>query len=172
MKHFFITGLPRSRTAWLANFLTYDDCFCFHEPWDRINSLEDLTRLLPLIEKKYVGVSDAAFLLHLPELRKLFPNAPIVIVKRDPLAVIRSLAQKGLDFSRSTDKFLSAICEAEKVDDNLLTVPFEPLDAAGIWRFVAPEAELNMARLKNLEDLNITTKDEVIWAKVRRHLVF
>lgn len=29
---FLILSLPRSGTAWLANFLTYDDCFCYHEP--------------------------------------------------------------------------------------------------------------------------------------------
>ena len=29
--NFMILGLPRSRTAWLANFMTYNDFFCMHE---------------------------------------------------------------------------------------------------------------------------------------------
>lgn len=29
---FLILSLPRSGTAWFANFLTYGNCFCYHEP--------------------------------------------------------------------------------------------------------------------------------------------
>ena len=38
---FMIVGLPRHRTAWLANFFTYDDLFCYHEGIDNCYSLFD-----------------------------------------------------------------------------------------------------------------------------------
>ena len=31
-KRFFITGLPRSRTAWMAAFMTSGNAVCLHEP--------------------------------------------------------------------------------------------------------------------------------------------
>ena len=40
-RNFFVLGLPRSRTAWLANFLTYDGYFCFHEGIDGCRSIDD-----------------------------------------------------------------------------------------------------------------------------------
>jgi len=38
---FFVLGLPRSRTAWLANFLTYDGNFCYHEGLDGCHTIEE-----------------------------------------------------------------------------------------------------------------------------------
>ena len=31
MSNFFITGLPRSRTAWFSTFFTGNNSFCYHE---------------------------------------------------------------------------------------------------------------------------------------------
>ena len=39
---FFITGLPRSRTAWLANWFTYGHTFCFHEACRKVGKIEEL----------------------------------------------------------------------------------------------------------------------------------
>ena len=41
MSNFFVVGLPRSRTAWLANFLTYEDKFCFHEGINGCSTLKE-----------------------------------------------------------------------------------------------------------------------------------
>ena len=49
---FLITGLPRSRTAWLSEFM----CDCIHEPVPDLDEIEQLTSVF----EKYQGVSDSA----------------------------------------------------------------------------------------------------------------
>jgi hypothetical protein len=41
MSNFLILSLPRSRTAWLANFLTYDDLQCSHEGIGNYETLDE-----------------------------------------------------------------------------------------------------------------------------------
>jgi len=41
MNNFLVLGLPRSRTAWLSNFLTYGDVTCTHEGLNGCNTLQE-----------------------------------------------------------------------------------------------------------------------------------
>ena len=41
MSNFLILGLPRSRTAWLANFMTSDGIQCSHEGLNGCKSLDE-----------------------------------------------------------------------------------------------------------------------------------
>jgi len=42
MKPFLIIALPRSMTAWMANWLTYSNCLCYHEGLETYGSLDAL----------------------------------------------------------------------------------------------------------------------------------
>ena len=88
MNNFFVVGLPRSRTAWLANFLTYDNRFCYHEGIDGCSTIEEY--------KKKLGTNkgDSCTGLMLLELNKEFPNAPVVIIENN--------ITKAVKFSRQT----------------------------------------------------------------------
>jgi len=90
---FFITGLPRSRTAWMAAFLTGGDVLCHHE----------LMKFCPTRECFYqafrhpkvrIGNSDSG--LPLTEFQRVFPDAPTVIIERDIEDVYRSLHDIGI----------------------------------------------------------------------------
>jgi plasmid maintenance system antidote protein VapI len=92
MRHFFVTGLPRCRSAWFANLLTYGDSFCFHDAWHGLDSVEAIRPKLESVDNcpQSVGISDPALLLFWREMSEWYPDAKWVVVKRDYLDTVRS----------------------------------------------------------------------------------
>ena len=83
-KPFIITGLPRSRTAWLATVCnTLPDVFCEHEPSQRVSRWQGIGYSLSLwsARPKTCGVSACVAGLHLDDLVKS-TGARVVIVER------------------------------------------------------------------------------------------
>lgn len=80
MKRFMVTGLPRSRTSWFANFLTYGDSMCFHDGFHGLDSIDDFPRVLEGFSTS--GNSDPANLLFWEKIVEWFPDARWVVVKR------------------------------------------------------------------------------------------
>jgi hypothetical protein len=76
--NFFVIGLPRSRTAWLAAFLTYEK-HCFHEGLDGCQNIDEY--------KKKLGPDhgDSSTGLMLLNMDDEFPLAPKVIIESDPV---------------------------------------------------------------------------------------
>ena len=72
--NFFVIGLPRSRTAWLANFLTQDR-FCFHEGLNNCHNIEEYK------QKLGEDYGDSSTGLMLLDMNTEFPNAPKVIIE-------------------------------------------------------------------------------------------
>ncbi|MEE9119186.1 MAG: hypothetical protein V3U02_11435 [Calditrichia bacterium] len=70
---FLVLGLPRSRTAWLANFLTYDGQFCYHEGVNGCNSIEEY-------KEKIKGKGDSNTGLMFFDFEKYFPDTKIIII--------------------------------------------------------------------------------------------
>jgi len=81
--NFFVAGLPRSRTAWLANFLTCGERFCFHEALNGCDSIEQYR------QKLGPDKGDSSTGLMLIDLNKLYPDAPVVIIESDPEAAAK-----------------------------------------------------------------------------------
>lgn len=79
--NFFVIGLPRSRTAWLAAFLSSGNRFCYHEGLNGCPSFK-------AYRKKVQGVGDSGTALMLFDMNTHFPGAPIVIIERDPAYAI------------------------------------------------------------------------------------
>jgi hypothetical protein len=82
-RHYFITGLPRCRSAWLANLLTWDNSFCYHDGWLGIASVDQFAAMLNETPADKVGNSDPANVFFWEELAERFPEAKWVVVKRD-----------------------------------------------------------------------------------------
>ena len=90
VKRFLITGLPRSRTAWLANFLTFGQAFCFHDGLQHCREIGDLENLFWNAGAEVVGDSDSGLLYVAEALPHLFPDVPLVLVERDPRQALES----------------------------------------------------------------------------------
>ena len=83
MKPFFILSLPRSGTAWLSNFLTWGDCFCYHELSYGCEALDDIEQAFRKTDAPIVGTADTAAVLFHDKLAERFPEAKFLFVIRD-----------------------------------------------------------------------------------------
>jgi hypothetical protein len=92
MKPFAVLGTPRSRTAWMARFLTYGGTYCYHEPSASFTGVESLRRFF----KPGVGAVDSAMTLRWRDVAKV---ARIVVVERDIEEVAQSALNVGLPAS-------------------------------------------------------------------------
>ena len=84
MIDFLIYALPRSGSAWVSNFLTHGDSFCYHEPL-RYGSLGQLERPTPL-----VGCADTGAYLFDLEVKRRY------VLIRNPRDVVLALGRLGL----------------------------------------------------------------------------
>lgn len=75
--NFFVAGLPRSRTAWLANFLTYDHRLCYHEALSQCQSLAQYR------QKLGTNNGDSSTDLMFIDINALFPHAPVLVIEND-----------------------------------------------------------------------------------------
>lgn len=87
---FLITGLPRSRTAWLSVLTTTAKSICFHEPVQRCESYADFKRVFDDDRYQHVGVADSALILQIGRILNDF-RPKTLIVRRNPVDCARSL---------------------------------------------------------------------------------
>ena len=92
MTPFVVLALPRSRTAWLARYLTYGDWQCGHEQLRYCRSFDDVRSWLA---QPNTGTAETAAA---PFWRLIPPETRIVTVRRPPAEVLASLAALGLTF--------------------------------------------------------------------------
>jgi hypothetical protein len=166
MNTFFITGFPRSRTAWLANFLTYGDSFCFHEATKYSNEIRDIKELFQSTSKLYVGNSDSYIPFFAQALHSLFPDAKWVFIERDMDDVARSLNRifPGHDHQKLLSMSLPFL-DFVKKEYSPLMVKYEDLESMEecqkIWDYCIPTNEFDTERWKMLTML----KTEIMFNK-------
>ncbi|MEO8482175.1 MAG: hypothetical protein ABI634_08200 [Acidobacteriota bacterium] len=94
MNVFLIAGQPRTRTAWLANFLTYKDSYCFHEAIKACATPQDMRALFEAVQNssgvRFVGDSDSGIPFIVDGLMDEFPEAKLVVIERNLQDVVRS----------------------------------------------------------------------------------
>jgi hypothetical protein len=136
MLNFIVTGLPRSGTTWIANWLTTDDTLCIHDPLYK-HKLEELDLLQT---DNLLGISCTAiwrfqdFLINHP--------ARKIVIHRDLEEINDSLANEmGVDITTYEQKeLLNNIdgmhfsfeslfdpVEAKKMYEYALQKPFDPV---------------------------------------------
>lgn len=99
---FIIHGLGRSRTAWLAEFLTYGEWACLHEQAPKLRTMEDLKAMLA--QPKH-GYSETAASFGWPLILNARPDIKQVVIRRDTQDAIAAMQQNyernGLEFDRA-----------------------------------------------------------------------
>ena len=88
MPPFLVLGLPRSRTAWLAKFLTFGAVTCHHEPSIHWGGIDDLATFLA---QPNTGASDTMLTWLAHEARKIRPDVNIIVVRRPRVEVFASI---------------------------------------------------------------------------------
>lgn len=167
MNTFFITGFPRSRTAWLANFLTYKDSFCFHDlSMDRatIQDMKDTLHSLGFC--RYAGNSDSALFLYPQDMKALFPDSQYVLIKRDVNEVLAS-SRKLFPVNEKwlLDVAYPKLIEFER-DFKPLVVKYEDLKdvetCLKIWEHCIPTVPFNFTRWSMLDRLKVEINDKEV----------
>lgn len=161
-KPFFVTGMPRSRTAWLANWLTTDTTFCQHDPPGN---------MLPNIPGRRVGLSGPEVCALFHSAKSQYPDAPwVVVIRHDAYEPFCRVMQ---DHIQVTDDLLrkwwatrlELLAEVAGFHRSL-TVKFEELSnpehAQRLWEHCLPEKPFDLARFELLDDLQIT---QDIWKR-------
>lgn len=92
MTPFFITGLPRCRTAWLANLFTYGPAFCYHDGIGYCRHPQELAELLARPGALYCGDADSALVLCAQTVVEQFPEARWLQIIRPMSEALQSFA--------------------------------------------------------------------------------
>ncbi len=150
MKHFFVFGLPRSRTAWFANFLTTDKSFCFHEAlgfggWEE---------RLGGVDREYVGVAEPSPLSY-PAVKEMFPDARFLFIRREPMECSLSMARIWGDVDLKA--FMD---DAEAVMDSAdeMQLYFDELTEKNLvraWEHLLPGLPIDMRRTRQQMLFNV-----------------
>jgi len=148
---FIIMGLPRSRTAWLSNFLSYDGLFCYHEGLNGCKTLKDY------FLKLGKNIGDANTGLYQFNFEKyLFSNTKIIVIDND--------VEPAIEYARQTygTDITTDIIKWKKRLDNIkgLHIPFHDIDInlETIWTYVT-DIPFDGERAEVLKGLNIQVKE-------------
>jgi len=152
--NFFVTGFPRSRTAWFANYLTYGKAFCLHDGLVNCRRVSDLKQYLV---GECAGNSDSALPLVWKEHLSVFGDAPILIVERDIESVKNSFkAFYGIDLP---ERFIDAAqkgAEGLKANANVKVMQFDSIDPKTAWEFLIGDG-YDDRRTELLRDIRVNT---------------
>jgi len=157
MTPFFITGMPRCRTAWLANLFTTEHTLCLHEP--RAPARELVARYPGM----RMGVSCSSLVFRYRKLADEFPESRWLLVHRDPGQVLESLTRFVGRFMtrRQAREVVARHIEAQMQISSTAVrhVWFEDLSRLdmirGAWGWLLPELPFNELRVNALQRLNV-----------------
>ena len=142
---FLITGLPRSRTAWLARAAIIEGfSHCCHEPSLAMDCIDDLMRYYVSRSEPFVGVSDSHLAHRLPAIMEIVRPRTLIVL-RDLEEVARSLEARGL----SSRNCMAALHNIGAVLGNPLvrTIEYEDLSNSGLlaeaFQWLMPGAPLS-----------------------------
>lgn len=157
MNYGFITGLPRSGSAWLANYLSYNNHCFLHDAWKKYHpaQLKDFFNTEGFFAG---GTSDPANLMFIDEIDKHFPEAKWIFITRPAKDIKESC--KALDFPLAdVSKQIKKLQNRE-----MLKVPFsEIFDRADeIGGYISKKFHSPIWRRNMLKDINV----QLHWGRV------
>lgn len=157
---FLVTGLPRSRTAWLAALVnTVPGAFCTHEPTQDWPAWGDCFAAWRDGMHAYTGFSDHALGFHLPEIvRGAAPR--VLVIERDAASVERALAR--LLPGMPTARFLALLSDRLRAARGLPGVKIVPYAALrhcsaamDCLQHLLPGAAIDPGKVRALLHLNV-----------------
>jgi hypothetical protein len=161
---FLITGLPRSRTAWMATLVNMScaDAVCIHEPLSYMKRWQDIGDLWGESKHGYFGFSDSALGFHLKEIMETW-RPQLLVVERDIDDATRSLESIGvLDASYCrllNDRLLEFKRSAGGFHDCCAWVPFKSLTnmltISGCLDHLLPGAKMDYIKAQQMQWMNV-----------------
>jgi len=173
---FFVFGLPRSRTAWMANLLTYESSVCLHEALIECPTLEDLESKMSLSGGIISGISDTLACFIGEQIADFWPEARIVLLVRKPADFVEQMARIGVKSDHAKlllqrFKDFETFC-AKEIPDRTMFVQTRDLNdfdtIQAIWRHIGMATIMNRVRVDMLVDLQVQGFPERMEAKAKK----
>jgi hypothetical protein len=99
---YFITGLPRSRTAWFANYMSYGNSACLHDKFRDVGlDASALNTEMQCTGAAHIGHADPANLFVAEQLMELHPNSRWLVIRRKPLECFKSVSAYNPEYRLS-----------------------------------------------------------------------
>lgn len=160
MKTFFVTGLPRSRTAWLSALLTNGDSFCFHEVLGQVQDMDSLVRRMEATGANVVGISEPSLLSEWRKMNDRFPNSQWVLIERDPQDSYESFKKLYPDYTMTMHQSqgMDMASLSNSMNGQCLHVPYDKLDDYGTCKVIVQKCTgqvLGRERFDLLNALNV-----------------
>ncbi len=177
MSQFLIFARPRSRTAWVANFLTVaNQTFCHHEAMADAGNPIELAGRMRGSAALATGNSDTG-MIHTPrEILRFFPDARLVVLTGASLSWKRFAAEKGInpqivemvdEAYRDTKKLLKGRALFVDVHDLMC----DEVVAEVLWHHcTGRSATFDLPRYEMLRDLNVQVMQESLEARIASRL--
>lgn len=177
---FFIVGLPRTRSAWLANFLTWGSAFCLHDGLKECAAPAELKARLEQTLATWPGDADPCLPLFFPEIHQLFPAARYVFVERDAAECEASYGRLVAEWQGEADtaaafaRLVPALAAMRQAlsRQHCLTVKFADLDredvGRSIWEFCLPALPFHPGRWRMLHQMNVQVLPRKVVAALDR----
>lgn len=168
---FVIFSLPRSRTAWLSQWLTYGPQTCGHDEVIGRSSVSELAGHL----RSLAGSVETGAVIGWRALRAALPESRFLVLRRDPTEVIMSLHRAGIPY---TEELLLEISARDAMLDQLSAEPgvtsidYGLLGTAGVACWLMEEllgVEFCPDRWHRMEGLNIQINLLARMASLQRH---
>lgn len=169
-----ITGLPRSRSAWFANLLTFGKSIVYHDGLYPSNNemlrSASVKRVVAALQSgAWTGHSDAANVLIWKTLADEFPKAKWVVCKRDLNSVLNScrkiipdMPTAGIGaFAKELDELIAEL--------KPLVVDFDDITPITAYK-VADHLEINIGsttRVRQLCDFNVQIHPPILLERLK-----
>lgn len=146
MIDFAVFALPRSGTAWLANWLTTDRSLCLHDPF-AVSMPEHWE------SKGRFGIACTGSYLFPKWLHTL--DCPVAVIERDPLECNASLRANGLP---ENVMHLKRALDATDGRRWRFADLWNEDKARELWAFLLPAVKFDAQRYRLLRSLHVETK--------------
>jgi hypothetical protein len=161
----FLMCLPRSRSAWLTQFLK-PVAWTMHDPLKQCASIEELAskidEVLFLNPGRPIFIADTAAVLFFGDVSRTFPDAKYLFVDRPLPEVAASLKDEGVDLppeigQRYESAFHRALLTSRARCDFRMEVAFDQIDRRllNIWRFVGGDPIMSREYAERMCGTNI-----------------
>ena len=174
---FLIVGLPRSRTAWLAAFLTDGDVTCYHERLRACDKPADYPNELMACRTPIVGDADPSLPLFYENVRCNLPKHKVVFILRDESVCKesygKSIIAAGYDpevWMKQWDKVIDAFHRMRGLCPDAMTFRFDRLDDFNEIRQLTEYCTglpFNAKRWEIFNELHITAEPAKVLANQR-----
>lgn len=170
---FFITGLPRSRTAWLSVVASLvPGSYCIHEPMEDLAHWTDVANIWQSGVADRVGVSDSSLAFRLGWILENVAPRTLIVMRHSP-AVEASIERLGWGVRGSElCSVLSRPLYEFRNHPLVREVHYEALDQTDVvldcLRWLMPDADLDPGRIQRMQRLRVEARPDRVLAAAMR----